>query len=66
MIADIPSDLWSMSEKYKFIDPAGAYFTTTTIVGWVDVFSRPELKQIVVSSLPPWRALAARTGAIPF
>ncbi len=55
-----------MSEKYKFIDPAGAYFTTTTIVGWVDVFSRPELKQIVVSSLPPWRALAARTGAIPF
>lgn len=40
-----------MSEKYKFMDPLGIYFTTTTIVGWADVFSRPSLKQIVVSSL---------------
>lgn len=40
-----------MSEKYKFMDPLGVYFTTTTIVGWVDVFSRPSLKQIVIKSL---------------
>ena len=40
-----------MSDKYKFVEPEGAYFTTTTIVGWVDVFSRPDLKQIVVNSL---------------
>jgi REP element-mobilizing transposase RayT len=40
-----------MSDKYKFVDAEGTYFTTTTIVGWVDVFSRPELKQIIVNSL---------------
>jgi putative transposase len=40
-----------MSEKYKFLDPGGTYFTTSTIVGWVDVFSRPELKQIIINSL---------------
>ena len=40
-----------MSEKYKFRDPEGLYFTTTTTVGWIDVFTRPELKHIVVRSL---------------
>jgi len=40
-----------MSEKYKFIDPAGAYFTTTTVVGWVDLFTRLELKHLIVESL---------------
>ena len=40
-----------MSEKYKFVDPEGTYFVTTTAVGWVDVFTRPELKHIVINSL---------------
>lgn len=40
-----------MSEKYRFDDPHGTYFTTQTIVGWVDVFTRPELKMIVIDSL---------------
>ena len=40
-----------MSEKYKFSDPEGLYFTTTTTIGWIDVFTRPELKHIVVDSL---------------
>lgn len=40
-----------MSEKYKFTDPGGIYFVTTTTVGWVDVFSRPELKQVIIDSL---------------
>ena len=40
-----------MSEKYKFLDPEGLYFTTTTTVGWIDVFTRPEFKQIVIDSL---------------
>ena len=40
-----------MSEKYKFVDPEGTYFVTTTTVGWVDVFTRPELKHIVINSL---------------
>jgi REP element-mobilizing transposase RayT len=40
-----------MSEKYKFDDPGGMYFVTPTIVGWVDLFTRPELKHIVINSL---------------
>lgn len=25
-----------MSTKYKFIDKQGVYFTTSTVVGWLD------------------------------
>lgn len=40
-----------MSEKYKFHDPYGLYFATATIVHWIDLFTRKELKHIVVDSL---------------
>ena len=40
-----------MSEKYKFRDPWGLYFVTMTTVGWVDVFTRPELKHVIIDSL---------------
>jgi putative transposase len=40
-----------MSEKYKFDDPSGMYFVSPTVVGWVDLFTRVELKHIVVESL---------------
>jgi putative transposase len=40
-----------MSEKYKFDDPGGLYFVTPTAVGWVDLFTRLELKHIVIDSL---------------
>ncbi len=40
-----------MSEKYKFNDPEGTYFMTISVVGWVDVFTRPELKHTIVDSL---------------
>lgn len=40
-----------MSEKYKFIDPHGLYFTTSTIVDWIDLFSRKEFRYIVLDSL---------------
>ncbi|MDZ4715989.1 MAG: transposase [Cytophagales bacterium] len=40
-----------MSEKYKFNDPNGIYFVTSTVVGWVDLFTRVELKQTVIESL---------------
>jgi putative transposase len=40
-----------MSEKYKFYDPAGMYFVTMSIVGWVDLFTRPELKHVIIDSL---------------
>jgi REP element-mobilizing transposase RayT len=40
-----------MSEKYKFRDPEGIYFATSTMVHWIDLFTRKELKHIVVSSI---------------
>ena len=40
-----------MSEKYKFTDQNGMYFVTSTTVGWVDVFTRPEMKQMIIGSL---------------
>lgn len=36
---------------YKIYDPYGTYFVTFTIVGWVDVFTRKECKDIVINSL---------------
>lgn len=40
-----------MSEKYKFHDPQGMYFVTMTTVGWVDLFTRVELKHVIIDSL---------------
>ena len=40
-----------MSEKYKFTDPEGMYFITSSIVGWIDLFTRPELKHVIIDSL---------------
>jgi len=40
-----------MSEKYKFHDPEGMYFVTMTVVHWIDLFTRPDYKHIIVESL---------------
>ena len=40
-----------MSEKYKFSDPEGTYFMTMSVVGWIDLFTRPELKHVILDSL---------------
>ena len=40
-----------MSERYKFHDKEGLYFITTTVVDWVDVFTRPDYKEIIIDSL---------------
>ena len=40
-----------MSEKYKIWDQRKAYFLTMTVVGWIDVFIRNNLKMTVVNSL---------------
>ena len=40
-----------MSEKYKFNDPDGLYFITTSIVYWIDLFTRPAFKHVLVDSL---------------
>ena len=36
---------------YKILDQFGLYFVTFTIVGWVDLFTRKECKEIITSSL---------------
>ena len=40
-----------MSEKYKVRNPGGHYFVTCTIVDWVDLFTRPLYKDIIINSL---------------
>ncbi|HCW09191.1 MAG TPA: transposase [Cytophagales bacterium] len=40
-----------MSEKYKFNDKQGMYFVTMATVGWVDLFTRWELKHVIIDSL---------------
>lgn len=40
-----------MSRAYKFHDPEGIYFISYATVGWVDVFTRREYRDIVVDSL---------------
>ena len=40
-----------MSSKYKIGEDAIPHFVTFTVVGWVDVFSREQYKEILVQSL---------------
>ena len=39
-----------MSTKYKFTDKAATYFTTSTIVGWIDIFTRDLYRDILLDS----------------
>ena len=40
-----------MSSKYKFHNPDGLYFITSTVYNWVDVFTRIEYREIILDSL---------------
>ena len=40
-----------MSTKYKALSTEDCYFMTLTCVGWVDVFTRLSLKQIIIDAL---------------
>ena len=40
-----------MSSKYKVGDDKVPHFVTFSVVGWIDVFSREQYKEIVVKSL---------------
>ena len=40
-----------MSRNYKFHNPEGLYFVSFAVVGWLDVFTRNEYKDLVVESL---------------
>ena len=39
------------SSKYFIRNPKETYYLTSTVVDWVDVFTRPVYKQIIVDSL---------------
>ena len=39
-----------MSTKYKFTDTAATYFATSTVVDWIDVFTREDYKTILLDS----------------
>lgn len=39
-----------MSEKYKVRNPYALYFITCTVVDWVDLFTRPDYKDILINS----------------
>jgi putative transposase len=40
-----------MSENYKIYDNDKAYFLTMTVVGWIDLFTRPNHKLLLIESL---------------
>ncbi len=40
-----------MSRKYKFRNPDAIYFVSFATVNWIDVFTRPQYKDIIVDSL---------------
>jgi putative transposase len=40
-----------VSSKYKFIDSKGVYFTTSTVAGWIDVFTRDIYRDILLDSI---------------
>ncbi len=40
-----------MSEKYKFRNPDELYFVTSTIVYWIDLFTRKEYKHVLINCL---------------
>lgn len=39
-----------MSRKYKFHNQSLAYFITFSVINWIDVFTRPNYKNILVDS----------------
>jgi len=40
-----------MSRAYKFHNPDGLYFVTFATIGWIDVFTRPKYKNILLESI---------------
>ncbi|HUM46094.1 MAG TPA: transposase [Chitinophagales bacterium] len=40
-----------MGFKYEASNPEGIHFTTSTIVQWIDLFTRRELQEVVIDSL---------------
>lgn len=40
-----------MGRNYKFLNPEGLYFISFAVVGWLDVFTRNEYKDLFLESV---------------
>ena len=40
-----------MAFKFRITDQEGIYFITTTVVDWIDAFTRKELAEVIIESL---------------
>ena len=40
-----------MRRNYKFYNPEGIYFVSFAVVGWLDVFTRNEYKDLFIECL---------------
>jgi REP element-mobilizing transposase RayT len=40
-----------LSARYKFIENEAVYFTTSTVAGWTDIFTREMYKTILIDSI---------------
>ncbi|WP_227256213.1 transposase [Pedobacter sp. MR2016-19] len=40
-----------MAFKYSITDQNDIYFITTTVIGWIDVFTWKELEEVIIESL---------------
>ena len=40
-----------MADRYSIRNPEGMFFITSTIIGWVDVFTRKDYRDVVIDSL---------------
>ena len=40
-----------MSSAYKITNPEGMYYLTATVLGWIDVFTRQQYRDIILDSI---------------
>jgi len=53
-----------MSRSYKFHNPEGLYFISFTVVGWLDVFTRNEYKDLFFESVAYCQKKRARNSRL--
>jgi REP element-mobilizing transposase RayT len=52
-------EAYTMRDRWKFYESRYPYFMTCTVVGWLPVFTRPTVVQIIADS---WKYLQAKRG----
>jgi len=52
-----------MLDKYKITNNDKAYFITSTVIGWIDLFTRINLKDVIVENAWDYLYSSARNYA---